>query len=186
MKHSIHSNTWFGKRAAKYDGFEGIISRRFYNLLLRQIELKNNDTVLDVGCGTGTVLRRMADVCHINGFGIDIEKNMVAEARKKCPDMDIRVSSCETTPFEDQTFDTITVCMAYHHFSNKKDFAKEASRILKPGGCLLIADPCIPFIPRKTIYGLAELLLNFQQYGFLLDAVAIKGYAEAITLRLGR
>ncbi|HBK41695.1 class I SAM-dependent methyltransferase [Proteiniphilum sp. UBA1028] len=39
---------------------------------------------------------------------------------------------CEETPFLDQTFDTITVCSAYHHFPDAKGFAREAYRLLKP------------------------------------------------------
>jgi ubiquinone/menaquinone biosynthesis C-methylase UbiE len=42
------------------------------------------------------------------------------------------VIPCEETPFLDQTFDTITVCSAYHHFPDAKGFAREAYRLLKP------------------------------------------------------
>ena len=106
----------FDKMAAKYDnGIEGRMSERFYRLLLAEVELFPGANVLDVGCGTGTVLRKMADTYPINGYGIDMTENMIAEAQKKCPDMHIQVCRCESTPFESQTFDIITACMAYHH-----------------------------------------------------------------------
>ena len=110
----------FGKRAPKCDvGFEGKIFGKFYNLLLSHLKLTQGERVLDVGCGTGTLLRSMADYYGIVGYGIDIKENMLAEALKKCPEMDIRLSKCEAMPFDSETLDTLTTCMAYYHFSNK-------------------------------------------------------------------
>jgi len=187
----------FDKRAAKYDGFEGRVSRRFYGLLLEQVKLFPDITVLDVGCGTGLFLRKMADICPINGYGIDMSENMAVEARKKCPEMHIKVSRCESTPFEDQAFDVITTCMAYHHFADQKGFAKEAARILKPGGRLYIADPRFSALVRKPLNGAFNLLRiagyigtaqeiadNFSEYGFESDSFAFDGYAQVVTLKL--
>jgi ubiquinone/menaquinone biosynthesis C-methylase UbiE len=192
-KKDIH----FGKRASKYDGFEGIISRRFYRLLLEQVTLFSGANVLDVGCGTGTILRKMADICPINGYGIDMEENMITEAKRKCPDMHILVSKCEATPFENQFFDVITTCMAYHHFSDQTGFAKEVARILKPGGRLFIADPRFPFIVRKTINGLfhllniaggfntpQELYIHFSEHRFIQDGFAVDGFAQVVKFKL--
>ena len=89
--------------------------------------------------------------CYIKGYGIDIAENMLEEAKRKCPEMIIQYSRCEQTPFDDSTFDILTTCMAYHHFSDKKGFAKEAARILKPGGFLYIADPNFPNVIRKLL-----------------------------------
>jgi ubiquinone/menaquinone biosynthesis C-methylase UbiE len=186
----------FDKQAAKYDDRAGKISNRFYSLLLQQVELFLGAVVLDMGCGTGTVLRRMADSCEIIGYGIDAEENMVAEARQKCPDMNIQISRCEDTPFENQYFDVITVCMAYHHFADRAGFAKEAARLLKPGGRLYIADPRLPFIIRKILNGLfklvnvaghfdkpQELYGHFGEYGFEPVGFVINGYAQVTILK---
>ena len=186
----------FEKRATKYDKRVGKISGRFYRLLLEQVKLFPGARVLDAGCGTGTVLRRMADVCEIDGYGIDSEENMVAEARKKCPDMSIQTSRCEATPFKNQYFDAITSCMAYHHFADRAGFAKEAARLLKPGSCLYIADPRLPFIIRKTLNGFfrtinvagrfdtpQELFEHFSGYGFVPDGFVFNGYAQVVTLK---
>jgi len=187
----------FGKRASKYDGFEGRFSYRFYCLLLEQVKLRPDATVLDVGCGTGTMLRKIADTCPINGYGIDMSENMLEEAKRKCPEMNIQHSRCEQTPFEDSTFDTLTTCMAYHHFEDKKGFAKEAARILKPGGCLYIADPYFPGMIRKLMnavfnglniaggfYTPEEIYNDFSTYGFILDAFVRDKYAQVVKLKL--
>ena len=187
----------FGKKAAKYDDSWGRMSGRFYRLLLGQVELTPGMTVLDVGCGTGVILRKMADTCRIDGFGIDMAENMIKEAKIKCPEMNIQLSRCEKTPFEDNTFDVITTCMAYHHFSDKAGFAKEAARILKPGGCLYIADPRFPFIFRKTMNAFfkiiriagaffkpEEIYRDFASYGFKPGGFVKDGYAQVVKMKL--
>ena len=196
--HDIHGvkDFDFNKKASKYDSSMGKMAKRFYRLLMSQIVLEPGMNVLDVGCGTGVLLRNMADMCQIHGHGIDISENMIAVTKAKCPDMDIQVCRCESTPFEDQTFDLITVCLAYHHFADKAGFAKEAARILKPGGVICIADPRLPLIVRKFLNGFfrhlniagaintSEEVFDFlAEYGFSPDGFFYKGYAQVIRIR---
>jgi len=187
----------FGKRAHKYDGSWGRILSRFYRLLLKQVKLSPDMTILDVGCGTGIMLRKMADSCPIIGYGIDMEENMIKEAQHKCPEMNIQISRCEETPFEDNTFDTIIACLAYHHFSDREGFAKESARILKPGGSLYIADPHYPKIIRKLMnaffnhrriaggfYTPDEIFEDLAAFGFEPDGYVFDGLAQVVKLKL--
>lgn len=190
-------NFKFDKRASSYDeGFEGKLSSRFYKLLLSQVELSAGATVLDVGCGTGTVLERLNKCGGIDGYGIDVEENMIGKAKLKCPQMSISVSDCTKTPFEDNKFDVITACMAYHHFTDRKGFAKEAARIIKHGGHLYITDPRFPWVVRRPLnlalklHNIAgffgtpeETVKTFSEYGFELVASNFDGYAQCVTLR---
>lgn len=74
----------FDKRAGKYDDhFEGILSHRFYELLYRYTDLRSGDKVLDVGCGTGTILKSFRELEKIEGHGIDVEPEMLSVARRK-------------------------------------------------------------------------------------------------------
>ena len=187
----------FNNAAAKYDNLGGRLSRRFYRLLLEQVDLTPDMSLLDVGCGTGTILRAMADSCSIRGFGIDMAENMIEEAKRKCPEMDIRLSRCEETPFEDDTFDVVTTCMAYHHFSDKAGFAIETARILKPGGHLYIADPSFPSLIRKTMntasrllniagefFTPEEILVSLSGFGFQAVGYKKDSYAQVVVLKL--
>ena len=185
----------FDKRADKYDDhFEGKLSKRFYSLLYRFTGLSDGDRVLDVGCGTGTILKTFRDFQKINGHGIDVEPNMLEVARRKCPDMDIRECSCENTPYEDAYFDTLTACMAYHHFPDKEAFEKEALRILKPGGRLYIADPNLPHPIRKLVNFLCrningeffsdkEFRERFEKQGFTYIGTQKDRYAQLVIFR---
>ncbi len=187
----------FDKRASSYDeGFEGKLSSKFYKLLLRKIDIKQGESILDVGCGTGMVLSKIDESCSVEGYGIDIEENMIKEANRRCPKMNIFISSCSQTPFENNKFDIITTCMAYHHFADKNGFAKEASRVIKTGGYLYITDPNFPWVIRKPLnlalrihkiaghFGTAkEIGLFFEQYGFELIETEVDAYAQCIKLK---
>ena len=187
----------FAKRASVYDdGFEGKAVRKFYNLLLREIELSPGALVLDAGCGTGALLKRIADTYEITGCGIDIEENMISEARSKCPQMSFSVADCDRMPFGDQIFDAVITCMAYHHFRNKEGFARETARVLKPGGMLYIADPRFPWPVRKAMNGVLRLVrivgaffkpeeieTRFIGMGFTAVGTAVDSYAQVVKLQ---
>lgn len=186
----------FDKRADKYDSeFEGKFSEKFYSLLTDNITLSDGSNVLDVGCGTGTVLKRLSEKFGIRGYGIDTEEKMIEQAVLKCPDMDIRLCSCTETPFNDKSFDTIVACMAYHHFSDREKFAAEAARLLKSGGRLYIADPKFPYFVRKAVnaalyihrisgkfFTAKEISDNFGDFGFKFLGSESDSFAQVVVL----
>ncbi len=187
----------FDHRADKYDnGFEGHLCEPFYRKLIGSVLVNDNDSVLDVGCGTGTILNRLSSKAKINGFGIDVSSQMLDEARKKCPEMTFQLGDSASLPFADHSFDIITVCMAYHHFPNQEIFRQEAFRVLKPAGKLYICDPCLPWVIQKCVNGIfslskvesrfytsAEMISNFQKNGFKVDKSIHDSYVQVITFK---
>ena len=186
----------FDKKAEKYDdSYEGRLSEKFYDLVTKNVELSEGMAVLEMGCGTGTILYRLSQKCSISGYGVDVEEKMLEQARKKCPDMQIINCSCDDTPFEDSSFDIIVACMAYHHFPDKDGFSKECARLLKKGGRLYIADPKLPLPIRKVIntaldihkvhgriYTADEVTANFEKYDFGKVYDKSDAYAQIICL----
>jgi ubiquinone/menaquinone biosynthesis C-methylase UbiE len=104
--------------------------------------------VLDVGCGTGTlaieVARRVGSAGTV--CGIDPGTEQIARARSKAArrhlPIDFQIGVIEHLPFPDQTFDVVLSTLMMHHLPNsvKSQGLAEIARVLKPGGCLVIAD----------------------------------------------
>lgn len=186
----------FEGRAEKYDDeFEGKLSEKFYTLVVDNVVLEQGYRILDYGCGTGTILKRLSEKCDIDGCGIDAEEKMIDVAREKCPQMEIQMCSCDATPYDDNSFDAIIACMAYHHFPDKSAFAKEASRLLKQGGRLYVAEPKFPLPIRKAIntalaihkingefFKADEIAANFSDFGFKLIDTKSDSYAQIVIL----
>jgi ubiquinone/menaquinone biosynthesis C-methylase UbiE len=187
----------FDKQASVYDeSYEGKLSQKFYKLILDNIALKPKAKILDVGCGTGEILKRLSRQENICGYGIDVEKNMVEIAKKKCPNMEIQIAKSDCMPFADESFDILTACMAYHHFENRIEFAREAARVLKKGGKLYIADPNFPAFLRRAVNkilfhwnvtgyfsDLNEICADFSAFGFERIGCIKNGFAQLFILK---
>ena len=110
--------------------------------------LKPGESVLDVGCGTGTLA--IAAERHVGRDGgvsaIDASAEMIATAGKKARkagmEIDFRNESIEALPFPDGQFDAVLSTMMLHHLPRKAREAglHEIRRVLKPGGRVLIVD----------------------------------------------
>lgn len=110
---SEKSDFRFDKKAAKYDdSYEGKLSEKFYTLVNENVQLTDGMEVLEMGCGTGTILHRLSQRCSISGYGIDAEEKMLEQAGSKCPDMEILNCTCDHTPFEVSKFDVIAACLS--------------------------------------------------------------------------
>ncbi len=97
--------------------------------------------ILDIGCGTGRLLRRM----HVRWptaslTGIDLSEKMVAQARKFTPDAVIYQASAERIPLDDATVELVTSTISFHHWSDQKQGIREVFRVLRPGGIFILID----------------------------------------------
>ena len=130
----------FGQWAEQYDeGIQGRVARRFYRAVLTA-GIPAGSRVLDVGCGTGRLLSLLAEQGAI-GSGVEVAPEMVAVARRANPQTDIREGTAEDLPFDDGAFDAVVICLAYHHLDEPERFLAETTRVLVPGGRLVIAEP---------------------------------------------
>jgi ubiquinone/menaquinone biosynthesis C-methylase UbiE len=148
---TTESRDYYNRKASEYgDSAESRFTRAFIMHIARNLPVRPCDRVLDVACGPGELLRMLASrESTITGVGMDVAPEMVATARQNNPAFDYRVGDAHHLPFEDQTFNVVTVCCAFHHFSDPSAFVREAHRILRPNGILYIADPTAPPLIRQ-------------------------------------
>ena len=194
------SRTAYNRMADDFDSSrEGQFTQEFQNLLVSVVSLTKNCNVLDVACGTGSLLATLSRRTPIHGYGIDIADQMIKNAAGRNPGMEFHVAGCESLPFGDETMDVVTVCAAYHHFPDVAAFAMEAIRVLKPKGRIHIAEVYLtsflrwilnPFVPLSKagdvrFYSPKRIATNFTRVGFRKIDVRISGHIQIVTLEKG-
>lgn len=99
--------------------------------------------VIDLGCGSGYGAARIAKVARTL-VGVDVSSDAVtfANARYKSPNLSFeRIEPDAPLPFEDREFDVALSFQVIEHVSDDEHYLKEAFRVLKPGGVLLLITP---------------------------------------------
>ena len=193
------SKAAYNRKADDYDvSREGRFTRSVQQLLLSEIVWTENQNILDVACGTGTLLKTMNDRKAIHGHGIDLSDQMVKHAAVKNPNMVFMASGCENIPFPDNSMDIITVCAAYHHFPDPPAFAKEAGRVLRQNGIIYIADMYLPSFIRIAVnpfvpllfkdgdvkfYAPKEIVRIFEKHGFMGNRVKVSGTTQVVSMQ---
>lgn len=95
---------------------------------------KDTIQIADFGCGTGTLIRALADLGYQHLFGFDISPTMLEAAKQKCPPrVGFACSDIESLAAQDNTFDVIVSSAAIQWCQSEKAFS-EMSRTLREGG----------------------------------------------------
>ncbi len=100
-------------------------------------------SILDLGCGTGDMLRRFSMAGGRRVVGIDASAGMLQVAADLCGDyanIELVAGSAEALPFQEGEFDLVTSCIAFHHFPDPGGTLREIRRVLGPGGRLCVCD----------------------------------------------
>lgn len=103
--------------------------------LLEFIPGDKAQTILDLGCGTGALTARLADMCS-KVVGVDSSENMIDKAKKRFGNIEFIVCDALALPF-DKEFDVVFSNAVFHWISDHDTLLKNIYKALKPHGCLV-------------------------------------------------
>src|SRR4030043_722081 len=119
------------------------------------------EKILDLGCGNGRYFEYFKNK-NLNYFGTDISEKLIEIAKKKYPGVNFQAADGLSLPFSDNFFDKLLSIAVLHHIPSKElriHFLKEAKRILKPGGILIL-----------TVWNFKEI----KEFSLLFKSIVLK------------
>ena len=131
-----HGRLW-GAKARDWSQLQEPLFRHVYEAVFDRAGLGAAMRYLDVGCGAG-LAAELAARRGAKASGIDAAADMLTIARERVPDGDFRLGDIEELPFPDRSFDVITGFNSFQFAGNPEVALREARRVAKPSGVVVI------------------------------------------------
>jgi ubiquinone/menaquinone biosynthesis C-methylase UbiE len=140
-----HVRSEYDDAAGDYESRWSDYTRRSILETLSRAPIEPHDSVLDVGCGTGSLLRELQTrVPTASATGVDLSLGMAAIARRR--GVVALAGDAENLPFRDATFDVVISSSSFHFWPDRLRGLGEIRRVLKAGGRVVLTDWCDDFI----------------------------------------
>ncbi|ARV06704.1 bifunctional demethylmenaquinone methyltransferase/2-methoxy-6-polyprenyl-1,4-benzoquinol methylase [Polaribacter sp. SA4-10] len=181
----------FDAISENYDGLNRVISLgidvKWRKKVVEIVGKNNPKQILDIATGTGDLALMMAKLNPVKVVGLDISAGMLAVGKQKIAKenlsnkIEMIVGDSEDMPFDDNTFDAITVSFGVRNFAHLDKGITEIARVLKPTGVLVILETSNPTkFPFKQGYKLyTNLFLPIVGKLFSKDKVAYSYLSES-------
>jgi SAM-dependent methyltransferase len=180
-----------GARARRVYGAEDVhdFARR---AILRALDLRAGDHLLEIGCGGGLLLRDALRT-RARATGLDHSEEMVRLARERAPGADVVLAGAEALPFEAGAFTAVAMSVVFFFFDEPAAVLRECRRVLRPGGRLAVyttgpelrGTPAAPepLASRGHFYSDEQLIALARESGLREIAVTRERGAQLLTAR---
>jgi MPBQ/MSBQ methyltransferase len=146
--------------------------------------------VLDVGCGLGGTTEFLSRYFGPRGvYGINLSEYQLEQCRRRVPEGHFAVMPAEQMTFPDAMFSAVVSVEAALHFKGRQEFLREAYRVLRPGGEIVVADMLFHSEPTafRTILSGQECYHQVDDYRVLWERCGfLDVHIEDITARSWR
>jgi demethylmenaquinone methyltransferase/2-methoxy-6-polyprenyl-1,4-benzoquinol methylase len=191
----------FDTISGEYDGLNRVISFgidvKWRKKVVKIVNQTNPKSILDIATGTGDLAIALAKTNADKIIGLDISRGMLDIGKEKIlkekleNTIEMVLADSENMPFEDNTFDAITVAFGVRNFEALEKGLKEILRVLKPNGVFVILETSVPTkTPFKQGYKLYTKHMlpligkmfskDNNAYTYLSESASVFPYGEAL------
>ncbi len=191
----------FDTISGNYEGLNRVISFgidiQWRKKVLKMVSSIRPNEVLDIATGTGDLAILMSETTAGKIVGLDISAGMLEVGRKKVDArnlsdrIELILGDSENMPFDDNSFDAITVAFGVRNFENLEKGLTEILRVLKPGGLFVILETSNPtkfpfkqgylFYTRNILPLIGKLFSKDNAaYGYLSESASVFPFGEAL------
>jgi|SRR6185436_4683351 len=108
-----------------------------YRKVFEKVDISDDTSLLDAGCGSG-LFSTLAIKAGAHVTGVDAAQGLLEIARKRNPDNIFLEEDLEALPFKEETFDVVAGFNSFQYAGDFENALKEAKRVLKTGGKLIV------------------------------------------------
>ena len=184
-----------------YDGLNRVISFgidiKWRKKVVAMIKQTQPETILDIATGTGDLAINLAETQAKKIVGLDISSGMLEIGKEKVNTRSLQntiemvLGDSENMPFEDNSFDAITVAFGVRNFENLNKGLKEIYRVLKPQGTFVILETSVPtktpykqgynFYTKNILPIIGKLFSKDRSaYRYLSESASVFPYGDAL------
>ncbi len=185
----------------EYDGLNRVISFgidiKWRKKVVDIVDQHHPKNILDIATGTGDLAINLAKTNATEIVGLDISEGMLQVGRRKISEKNLDskikmiVGDSENLPFDDHTFDAITVAFGVRNFENLEKGLSEIFRVLKPKGVFVILETSVPtkaifkhgysFYTKYILPTIGKAFSKDQSaYSYLCESASKFPYGEAL------
>ena len=189
----------FDTISKEYDGLNRVISFgidvKWRKRVVKIVSKTQPESVLDIATGTGDLAINLTQTNAKKIIGLDISDGMLEVGRKKIANqqldgtIEMILGDSENLPFDNNSFDAITVAFGVRNFENLEKGLAEILRVLKPNGIFVILETSVPtkfpfkqgyHIYTKGIMPLIGKLFSRDKMAYLSESASVFPYGEAL------